>query len=127
MQANTIWLIDKRGKKVYGFSAGRFVSKSFIENATAETAVPDRFSSMKLCKAPVSEFLKSSIFVLLHKRPDDIAGPYCYEVTSIIQRGDDIVLSGDNGQIPMSNKNYWLPVIPQWQRSALFSVGNNVN
>lgn len=43
MQANTIWLIDKRGKKVYGFSAGRFVSKSFIENQPPKRQSPTAF------------------------------------------------------------------------------------
>lgn len=127
MQTNTNWLIDKTTGKIYGFSAGRFASKAFISNSSADTEISDRFANFKFCTPPRKDALNSAIFVLLHKRPDSEASSYCYEITYIEKNGDSAALIGDHGSISKNDPNYWLKNIPTHTKSILFRIGKYIN
>jgi hypothetical protein len=105
---------------------GRFVKLSFARNVTDKTEVPDRFSSVKLCKVPSSGAGESSLFALLHKRPDETISPYCYEMTFVARKNGRAVLRGDDGEIASNNQDYWIENIPDKQRSLLLSIVRKV-
>jgi hypothetical protein len=127
MQHNATWLVDKVHETIYGFSYGRYVTKSFMEGATAATEIPDRFASVKLCDAPKLANLKSSVFVLLNKLPSEKIPPYCYEITYLKVGGGDLSLSNNDGTISKNNLDYWEANIPKNKKNALLSLSKLIN
>jgi hypothetical protein len=122
MQQNTNWVVDKTAAKVYGFSYGRYVNKSFLEGATADTEMPDRFAIVKLCQAPLAEKLESSTFVLLNKLPSEKVPPYCYEVTYVTLSNGSLTLSNNKMVISRNNQDYWMSEVSSDDQSALLSI-----
>ncbi len=126
MQSNSNWVVDKEKRKLYGFSYGRLFNRSYIEQATTATEVPDRFADVKLCEAPHREKVKSSIFILLKKLPDEKIAPYCYEVTYITEEDGHLAISNNYTQISKSDDDYWISKIPAKQKDIIFAIVDSI-
>jgi hypothetical protein len=126
MQRNNNWIVDVKNKKVYGLSYGRYVKQSYIESATTDTEVPDKFSSVKLCQAPRIGSVNGSIFVLLNKVPNESIYPYCYEITYIKKNGNIFEIQNDVRSIPNGDRNYWMLGISKNQKDALLSIAKSI-